>query len=166
MQDQGKRLAQAACVGDDHRQGAEEIEHRHEGDELFRHRADALEAAQQDQGRAARDHEAHGDGDGRLMIGRCREKGGGDGIDRACDGIDLGDITDAEGCHHAEQAEQDTQPLEAAAQAVFHIIHRSADPLALGVAPAVADAEEDLGVFRRHAQQGRDPHPEHGPGAA
>ena len=66
----------------------------------------------------------------------------------------------------ALRSDAEMKPLEAAAQAVFHIIHRSADPLALGVAPAVADAEEDLGVFRRHAQQGRDPHPEHGPGAA
>ena len=47
------------------------------------------------------------------------------------------------------------------AEAVFDVIHRAADPVALGVTFPVLDGERDLGILDDHAEQRREPQPEH-----
>ena len=54
----------------------------------------------------------------------------------------------------------------ALAQTVPQVVHRAARPLAVLVAAAVVDTQEILREVGHHTEEGGDPHPEHGTGAA
>ena len=88
------------------------------------------------------------------------------GVNRRCDGVDLGHVADTEGSKEAEDAEHAAEPAPALTQAVLNVIHRSADPVALVVALAVTDCEDNLRVLGGHAEECGDPHPEDSSGAA
>ena len=59
-------------------------------------------------------------------------------------------------------AEHDADLLAQTAQ----VVSRAADPLAHVVLTAVLDAQRDLAVLGAHTEDGQDPYPEHGAGAA
>lgn len=52
------------------------------------------------------------------------------------------------------------------AETVFDVIHRSADEFPVGVFLVIENSQCYLGKFRTHAEQGGNPHPEHGAGSA
>ena len=72
----------------------------------------------------------------------------------------LGDVADAERGEAAEQTEDDGEPLPVLSDAVFNIIHGAAVVDAVLVFNAVLHGEKNLGIFRDHAEEGGDPHPE------
>ena len=56
--DLGEGRADVACVGKDHDDRKDDVEHAHERNELFRDRTDALDAAEEDQRDGRRDRNA------------------------------------------------------------------------------------------------------------
>ena len=81
------------------------------------------------------------------------------------DGVDLAHVTDAEGCDHAEDAEQYSQngadlfTSRFRSQTVPEIIHGSSGPFAMHVLAAIVDTEDILRVVGHHSKEGHDPHP-------
>ena len=165
-EDQVEGVADAGDMLDDDDQRKEDVERAHEGDELFADLADALDAAEEDQ------RDERGENDAAHEVDRAGgARGGGDEgddrvIQRADDGLRLRAVADAEGGERREYAVKAAEPFPLGAHAVLDIIHRAADPVALGVALTVADGEHDLGVLGDHAHQRGEPHPEHGAVAA
>ena len=160
-EDLGEGRADVAGVAEDDDEGEDDIENAHDRDELFGHRADALDAAEEDHADQARDHKAENEVQ-QLPLPFCRGDEGVDGVvERADDGVDLRHVADAEGGDGREHAEQHADPLPVLAEAVFNVIHRAADPVALGVTFPVLDGERDLGILDDHAEQRREPQPEH-----
>ena len=161
-EDQLEGLPDVPGVGGDDNEGEEDVEKAHEGDELFRDGADALDAAEEDQGHQEGHDDAADQADEELAAGIVRRGDeGGDGvIDGAHDGVGLGAVADAEGGQHGEEAEEAAQPLPVLAHAVFDVVHGAAHPVAVVVALPVLDGEDDLGVLGDHAHEGREPEPE------
>ena len=83
------------------------------------------------------------------------------GVDRGCDCINLRCVSGSEYRQYAESGKQVSQEMPFFAKAVFDVVHRSADELAVGVFLTVEDSQCNLRKFRTHAEQGRNPHPEH-----
>ena len=148
-------------VGKEDDQGADQVDHHHEGDDLLRDGGDTLQAADDDQAGQDQQHHA-GDPGGNAK----------DCVHVAGDGVDLGHVADAKGGQEAEDGEQNGQDLANAlaallgAQAVLEVVHGAAGPLVVLVLAAVVDTQDVLGVVGHHAEEGNEPHPEHGAGAA
>ena len=139
---------------DDHNAG-QDIEDRHEGHQQRGDLADALDAAECDK------RDDHGDQNARGNGGNMKEI-----AQRARDLTALGDVADAEGGEAAQQAEDDRHPFPALADAVFDVVHRAAVIDAVFVLHTVLHGQHDLGILGDHAEEGRNPHPEHRAGAA
>ena len=151
----GKNSTQLADIGKEHDQRTDDIGDRHKGHELLRDRCDALEAADDDQGR--QDHqEDTGDiyRDPENLLQVCS------------DGVDLTHVADTKRGKHAKGAEQDcehcTDPLAAlfGAQTVVKIVHGTSAPLSDFVFTAVIDTQHIFREISHHAKEGHDPHPE------
>ena len=160
-EDLGEGRADVASVAEDDDEGEDDIEDAHDRDELLGHRADTLDAAEEDHADQARDHKAENEVQ-QLPLPFCRGDEGVDGVvERADDGVDLRHVADAEGGDGREHAEQHADPLPVLAEAILDVVHRAADPVALGVTFPVLDGECDLGILDDHAEQRREPQPEH-----
>ena len=161
LEDGGEYRSDMADVDKEDRDGSDHIQNHHEGHNLLCHCGNPLQSADYNQAYQDHDHQA-GNPAGHTEYG----------VHVSGDGVDLGHVTDAEGSHQAEEGEQACQD-EAdgfaaffGAQAVPQVVHRAAGPLAFGVLAAVEDAQHVFGIVGHHAQEGHDPHPEHGAGAA
>ena len=136
-----------AEIGNDHRDRADQVNHRHRrhhgGGEL----GDAGDAADDHQ-RKQRRHE--NGGDQRVEIESAFKSSG--------DVVDLRQVAGAEGAEHRGDGEQHRQPFQL--EALFHVVHRPAgDGAVLGDA-AVLVRQGDLNELARHAEESRHPHPE------
>ena len=86
-------------------------------------------------------------------------------------GIDLTHVADAERGEDAEAAEQNSQyganllVAGIAAQAILEVVHGAAAPLTILILAAIVDAQHIFGIVGHHAEDGDNPHPEHGAGA-
>ncbi len=159
-----------ADVGKDHDQSRNNIDNRHDRNDLLRHGADALDAAEEDQC----NNDCHNDTDDQIAERELRSrkgdhvctdvaaKGIDSGADALADGLYLRGVADTERGKRAENAEEDAQPAKAFPKAVLDIVHRAAYPVALIVAFAILNGKRNLGEFRAHAEQGGKPHPEDG----
>ena len=152
LAEDGRNVADAH--NDDHDAGYN-IEDRHEGHQQRGHLADALDAAERNQ------RDDKGDQNtghhGRHMEEVAQRTG---------DFAALGNVADAERSKAAQQAEDDGHPFPAFADAVFDVVHRAAVIDALFILHAILHRQDDLGILGDHAEEGRNPHPEHGTGAA
>jgi hypothetical protein len=150
-------------VQDDDREGAEDVNGRHQRDDLLCRRADALEAAEEDQREKDREGDS-GDEPDDAAVNTCGIGGEGAhrGRDDARDRVALRHVADAERGEGSEEGEGNGEPFPVFAEPVRDVVHRAAGPFALRVPLAVPDRENDLAVFRAHAEEGRDPHPEDG----
>ena len=153
-------------VDNDHNQGRDHIDDRHDGHQQGAHVADPLNAAHQDDEHDDGGDDADHQGDDLLLALSGGDKARDRLVDGAGDGVDLGHVADAEGGQAAEEGEDDSQPLPLGAKAVLDVVHGAADPVALRVFLTVLDSQGDLGIFGAHAHQSGHPHPEDSAGAA
>ena len=157
FEDGRERSRDRRDMGQHDRQRTQDVEQRHQRNDLFRHGRHTLQAAQDDQRGQHRQQDAGEEI--RHLEGR---------IHVACDGVDLAHVADAKGGQHTEAGEQHRQhPAQLfaallAAQTVGQVVHRAAGPLAVGVLAAVKDAQNVFRVVGHHAQDGHGPHPEDG----
>ena len=173
-EDQTECLTDVLDVYDQNDERGQNVNNRHNGHQLFGDLADALHAADNDEGDNdggdhADDDAGHGHGlaeqhDRRGLY--IAAEGVNGGVDGGGDGVDLGHVADAEGGDETEHTEDGGEPAPTLAEAVLDVVHRAADPVALLVAFTVLHGEQNLGILGDHAEQGGDPHPEHGAGAA
>ena len=139
--------------GDDRR---DEVKDRHERHDDAGYQADAVDATYEDQKRK--------DGDDRA---RYRRRNAEAGMDGRGDGVRLRHVADAEGREHREQREERRHDAaQRAADTVLHRVHRAAGHFADAVRLAVFDGQHRFAVFRGKPEQGADPHPDEGAGAA
>ena len=162
-EDAAEHVAYVAYVCKEDYQCGDDVDHRHEGDQLFSDLAYALEAAQQHHCAERR----HYDADYEVSS---VDVDGGEGVDGAGDrgnyGVDLGHVAYAEGRKHSEQCKQRAQPDPFLAEAVLDVVHGAAYPVALVVALAEVYGQGDLSELSAHSEQGGYPHPENRAGAA
>src|SRR5690606_41005073 len=89
------------------------------------------------------------------------------GIHLVRDRVRLHHIADAEGCDRGEDGEGNSEPAsQRALDTGGEVELRAARLLARSIELPEPNAEERLGVLRRHTDEARDPHPQHGTGAA
>ena len=161
----GKDLAEGrayiAGMAKNHDQSKNNVQDAHDRDELFRHGADALDAAEEDHADQRGDRNAEHEVQQLPLPFRSRDEGVDGVVQGADDGVDLRHIADAEGSDGCENAKQNADPLPVLAETVFDVVHRTADPVTLCVALAVLDGQRDLGILDHHAEQRRQPQPEH-----
>lgn len=142
-------------VGGDDAERAEDIEHRHEGDQLFRDRGDPRNAAEDD------DADEQHEGDSRQP-GRHAEH-----LHRLRRGDGLGGDGEENDDHCAEgvgEGHRTAEPL--IFQPLAEIIHGAANVISLGIFFTVIEAEDDLGKLCRRTDERRRPHPKDCAGAA
>ena len=143
-------MRQRVDVHDDEDEGKRDVGKRHEGDDGGGDARDALEAAERDGGDERRDGEVR-------RPARHAERD----LDTVDDGVDLWEGADAEeGDKHAGTREEDRHGTPRAPEPLFDVEHRAARDVAVAVRRAVLDGEQSFGVLRRHAEEGRHPHPE------
>ena len=81
--------------------------------------------------------------------------------------MDLRDRADAHDARKgAEDREGDGERLPLPPEALLDVVERAAEDTAVGRDLAVLHREKPFGILRRHAEEGRDLHPEERPGAA
>ena len=133
--------------------GRDDIDNSHGRDDFGSRPGNGLQAADGDS--------SHDDSenDCRIFDGDiCRKAGNFD------DGIDLCKGTDAkEGNQYAKESKEDGQGLILLSQPVFDVVHRTAGDFAVLIDGPVAHSQAPFGVFRRHTDEGRHPHPEDSP---
>ena len=155
----GKDLAEdrgdVADAHDDNHDAGQDVENRHEGHQERGDLADALDAAEGNEG------DDHGDQDAGDQRGDAEEIAQSTG-----DLTALGDVADAEGGKAAQEAEDNRHPAPVLADAVFDVVHRAAVVDAIFVLDAVLHGQNDLGILGDHAEEGCHPHPEDRAGAA
>ncbi len=149
-----------------HDQAGQDIDSGHDGYQLLSNRANALDAADEHDANDNHQDDRQDDVNGHLLLRSSGDKGLDSGIDGVSDVAHLHRVADTEGGEAAKHTEDDTQPFPVLTQAILDIVHRAADPVTLGVALTEFHRQQHLGVLGRHAQQGRDPQPEDGAGAA
>ena len=88
------------------------------------------------------------------------------GVQRVGDGIGLHHVADAETGNAGKQREGDGEPAPVRPHAVLDVIHRPADKIAILVSLAEPHGTDGFGIFGRHADKSRHPHPEDGTRAA
>ena len=158
---------QGVGVVDNHHQGGDDVDQSHHGDQLLGDGAQALDAAEEDHGgeggQGDAQHQVHD------LLGLLAEAGL-EGHDHVVDGGDdvahLHGVADAEGSQGGEDTEQDAQPLPVLAQAVLDVVHGAAHPVAVLVPLTELHGQGNLGVLGTHTDEGSDPQPEDGAGAA
>ena len=156
LEDHGEGGGDVLDAADQNGKAAQQKDTGHDGDDLLRHSGKALHAAQKDDGADHHQHDAHdpgGDAKGGLH-------GGADGV----------------GLHHAAHeaqrqndgyGEKARQKLtEAALERGGDVVHRAALDVAVWLHDAGLLRQRGLGVDGGHAEEGDDPHPEDGAGAA
>ena len=132
LEDHGKNLADAAQIGQHHRQGCQNVDRRHHGNQFLCHRADALDAAKEHHRHHSRhnrtDHDAadgHDLTEHRHGVRHRITTEGIDGrIDGGSNGIDLGHVANAESRQRTQHTEHTCQPIPAFTQTISDIIHR------------------------------------------
>ena len=155
-----ERLPDAAEIAENDDERHKYVRHAHKRYELFRYLADALDAAEEDERREQRKADAEPPAQRRLTA-EAGVHGAHRVRHRADDGVGLRHIADAERRERRQHAERPGKPLPLAAHAVFNIVHRAADPVAARVPLAELDGKQNLGILDDHAEQRRDPQPEH-----
>ena len=153
-------------IRNDHDDRRGHIDNGHNGNHQGAHVAQALDAAHQnDEDDDGADH-AHHDGNDILLGLRGGDHAADGLVDGAGNGVDLSQVADAKGGKAAEDGKDHRQPGPLLAQAVADVVHGTAHPVAVLVPLTVLDRQGDLTVLGAHAQQGRQPHPEHGAGTS
>ena len=176
MDDGDERVGQRRDVQHDEDERERHVNHDHHGNDPLGNARDALQSADDDEADDDRDKKRpdHG-GDGVVHAKDahgCRLVGVKEAGDCGVDGIDLRKRTNAEQADaHAEEREDLREPLpgnlgQALSHAALDVVERAAEHVAVLVDAAELHREQALGVFGRHAEQGGNPHPEHGARAA
>ena len=158
--DRSENTGNPADMHEDYTQSQENIKNRHKGHQLFREAADPPDPSQKDPAHTQGQHNAQHQVDHSQAPGLQDVIVDKDRVDGRHDRIDLGGIARPEDSDGPEDRKEDRKKMPFLRQAVFNKVHGSADPVPLGVALAEMDRQDHLGVFRAHAQQGGDPHPE------
>ena len=131
--DLAKGRADITGVTENHDKRKNDVQNAHDRDELFRHRADAFDAAEEDHADERRDCNAKNKVQQRPLPFRCRNESV-DGIVQGTDnGVDLRHVANAEGGDGREDAEQHADPLPVLAEAILDVVHRAADKLAVRI---------------------------------
>ena len=154
--DHAEGLGDGGDVGKNHDQCADEVAHRHDGYQLLGDGGNALHAAQEDEGRHHRQHHAGN------QLGHMEG-----GVESTADGVGLDHVAheaQSQDDSHGEEARQEL--AEAPLEPGPDVVHRAADDLPLVVAGLVLLGQHRLAVDGGHAEEGGQPHPEDGAGAA
>ena len=160
---EGRRNPADVHADDD--QGADDKEDGHEGHDALVGGGDPLQPADNHQRQKHDDHDA---GD---QIHRAGIRGN-QRVDALGDGSHLAHVADAEGSQHREDGEQHGQHRAGnlavlhLADAVLQIVHGAAAPFAPLIPAAEEKAQHVFRIIGHHADDGGDPHPENGAGAA
>ena len=158
-----ENVADVADMGKEDYQSGKDVNDRHEGHQLFSYLTYALEAAYEDDGAEDSDDDADYQVSGVYVDGSKAVDGAGD---RGNDGVDLGHVTNTEGCQHSEECKQAAEPFPVFAKALADVVHRTAYPVALIVALAEMDSQSNFSKLGAHSEQCGNPHPEYSAGAA
>gem|GEM_PF-6398378 len=81
-------------------------------------------------------------------------------------GIGLGERSGSQAAQNDSDRENDGQGFPLSAHSPLNVVHGAAIINAVLSLDTVVLAQRNLNAFRQHSQQGDDPHPEHGAGAA
>ena len=137
-------------------QAAEQEDSRHDGDDLLRDGGEALYAAKEDE-RADRDEDDTDDPGGNAE----------GGLHRGADGVGLHHAAEEAECQRDGDGEEAGEELaEAALKGRRDVVDRTALDVAVLFDDAGLLGERRFRVDRGHAEEGDDPHPEDGAGAA
>ena len=140
---------QEGGVGTEDIETAGDIEQGHERHEQAADAGDALDAAKDD---GAGEQTDDGARQGRVYrVGLVGDGGYGVGLDG---------VADAEGGQSREDGEEDGRP--APAETALQGVHRSAEHTALRRFHTILDGQQTLGIFRRDAEDTRQPAPQYG----
>ena len=157
FEDQPERLADERPVANEDIGAAQNVRDAHDGHELLADVGDGSQAAHDDeQGATAHDG---GDDPGLHAEVRLRNRGDGAGLHSRSDS------EDSKACHDGEPDGHELRPPRNGAVgtlvALLPHVHGAAHHVALAVLHAVLHGRVDLGVLRCHAQDTREPHPQH-----
>ena len=166
LDDRSKHCGNLIGLHNDQANAQNHIQQSHGGNQLFGDLTDTLDAADEDQ--------SHDDADEHTddQVAACgavhaqQTVVDQSGVDSSGDGVDLGGIAGTEDSADAEEGIQVSQPHPLTAEAILDVVHGAADIVALVIALPVMDRQGNFGKLGSHAQQGGDPHPENGTGAA
>ena len=161
----GKHSRQIGSIVHQHDHACHNVYHSHEGNQLLRHRAQTLNAAEQnDCGQHHQNQTQH-----HIHCGlstEIRVKGKDYGVDRVGDIAHLNRVTDAKGGQSGKDTEDSTQPLPIFAQTVLDVVHRAAYPVAILILFPELHRQKNLGIFGGHTNQSCNPQPKDGARAA
>ena len=138
-------------IAEDHEQAADDIQQGHEGHHLFGHGSDAADAAEEDEGTAGGDDQAHDQGR--------HVKSGLEGVG---DGVGLHHVADA--TQGDDDGDREEHGQLVAAETFGDVVGGAAGDVAGVVAGAVDLGQHGFGKDGGHAEEGGDPHPEDGAG--
>ena len=136
-------------VGADHPEAADEVDGRHEGNDLLGDTRQTADAAEEDE---AREHRAHDARDGGRHV-----EGGLHGVR---DGVGLHHVADAAQRNDDCDREEDRKRTPLLAHAERDVVGGTAEHAALLVLRAIGLREHGFGEDGCHAEEGRDPEPE------
>ncbi len=166
LENTGKYRRDLGDVHTDQSQSQQNVQQRHHGYQLLADPADALDATQQNGGYHQADDNANDEiYDFQMLSGEQTEIHQ-SRIDGGGDGIDLGGVAGAEHGAQAEGGIEIGKRHPFFAKAVFDVVHGAAHIVSGGIALPEVDRQGHFGELGAHAQQSRNPHPEHGARAA
>ena len=156
FEDHADGLGDVADACDEDDESADEVQCRHDGDDLLRHGRDALHAADKDERAHRRDY--HSDDPVRHAESVVAGLGDGVGLHHRAHEAEGEDYRDREeACEELAAA-----PLEGGG----YVVHGAAADRAVLMDDTRGLREDGFGVYRRHAEERDYPHPEYRAGAA
>ena len=147
------RQRDGRSVRSDNDNAADDVEDRHERDEIGGDVGDPLQSAHDDKSGK------YGHDDSRVEVRNTEAH-----VEAFCRGVRLDRAADAEGGQEREEGEEPRKPLLMCA--LVEDVHGAAAPVAAFVLLTEPDGEHDFAHLCRHAEYGRNQHPEECAGAA
>src|SRR5699024_9900696 len=100
--------------------------------------------------------------DGRYMVRSSGNKLLNRVINRTGNVTHLYSVSDTKGGQTSEDTENNCQPFPVLSQPIANVVHRTAYPVAMGIALAVFYRQQHLGILGGHTKQSGNPQPENG----
>ena len=155
-------------------ESTDNVDERHERNDLLGNGCDTLKAADYDEAADQHEHDTDDQIDRvdateyRRKICVCEERT----LKVKSDLVDLSHVTDTERCKDRKRREQYGKEASELlisgylAKAVLKVIHSASGPLAFFVLASVVYSEYVFGIVCHHSEERCDPHPEYGTGTS
>ena len=161
LEDAGKDCRDPVELQYDQTDSQNNVQQRHNGNQLLRDPTDPLDTADEDQ----RDDDADENTDDQVAascaVSSQQSVVDQRGVNGGSNGVDLGSIAGAKHGAYAKCGVQICQPHPLAAKTVFDVVHGTACVVAVAVAFPEVDGQGHFRELGAHTQQRRDPHPEY-----